>query len=356
VLRLTRHARARVLVATALAPVVLALTATACGADQEPTGSPGAVRVAQDQQRREQLDTERRVLVVSVDGLRSSIFDELGEADLPTFARLRDEGASTLDARTAVEQTETLPDHTGMVTSRRIDADQGGHGVTWNTDEPGTTVQQAAGEPVGSLFSRAHAAGGSTALFTGKSKFSLFQRSWPQGLDRYTYDTNGARLVTKARRDLRREARTVTVLHISAPDLAGHAHGWGSSEYADAVRTVDGWLADILSTVEGKPVLRKHLTILLTADHGGTGLNHVDPTLPEDYTIPFLTWGDGVAEGADLYALNDDYRDPQDGRPGYAMKRQPVRNADVANLALDLLGLRAIPGSTVGTAQDLDLR
>ena len=115
----------------------------------------------------------------------------------------------------------------------------------------------------------------------------------------------------------------MTFLHLSAPDLAGHAHGWGSSEYADAVRTVDGWLADVLGTVEGKPVLRKHLTILLTADHGGTGTNHVDPTLPEDYTIPFLAWGDGVAEGADLYDLNDDYRDPQDGRPGYAMKRQP---------------------------------
>ena len=347
--------RVRALVPAVLAPLLLVtpLAASACSASTAPTSPSSAAAPAAA---REQLDSERRVLVISVDGLRSSIFDELGDADLPTFARLRDEGASTLDARTAVEQTETLPDHTGMITSRRIDADQGGHGVTWNTDEPGTTVQQAAGEPVGSLFSRAHAAGGSTALFTGKSKFSLFQRSWPQGLDRYTYDTNGARLVLKARRDLRREARTVTFLHLSAPDLAGHAHGWGSSEYAEAVRTVDGWLADVLGTVEGKPVLRKHLTILLTADHCGTGLNHVDPTLPEDYTIPFLAWGDGVAEGVDLYDLNDDYRDPQDGRPGYAMKRQPVRNADVANLALDLLGLRAIPGSTVGTAQDLDLR
>lgn len=365
-LRLTR---VRAVVPAVLAPLLLVtpLAASACSASTAPsptvattsatdTRTAATAATTEPSARREQLDTQRRVLVISVDGLRSSIFGELGDADLPTFARLRDQGASTLDARTAVEQTETLPDHTGMVTSRRIDADQGGHGVTWNTDEPGTTVQQAAGEPVGSVFSRVHAAGGSTALFAGKSKFSLFQRSWPRGLDRYTYDTRGARLVAKARRDLRTEARTVTFLHLAAPDLAGHAHGWGSPEYADAVRTVDGWLADVLRTVEGKPVLRKHLTILLTADHGGTGLNHVDATLPEDYTIPFITWGDGVAEDADLYALNDDYRDPQDGRPGYAMKRQPVRNADVANLALDLLGLRAIPGSTVGTAQTLDLQ
>lgn len=350
-LRLTR---VRVLVPAAVAPLLLPLAVTACSASTAPTptiASTGASSTAG----RETLDTERRVLVISVDGLRSSILDEIAE-DLPTFTQLRDEGASTLDARTAVEQTETLPDHTGMVTSRRITAAKGGHGVTWNTDRPGTTVQAAAGEPVGSLFSRAHAAGGSTALFAGKSKFSLFQRSWPAGIDRYTYDTRGARLVAKARRDLRSEARTVTFLHLAAPDLAGHAHGWGSSQYADAVRTVDGWLSDILDTVASKPVLRKHLTILLTADHGGVGLNHVDPALEADYTIPFLAWGDGVAAGEDLYDLNADYRDPQDGRPGYAMARQPVRNADAANLALDLLGLAAIPDSTVGTEQSLDLQ
>jgi hypothetical protein len=74
----------------------------------------------------------------------------------------------------------------------------------------------------------------------------------------------------------------------------------------------------------------------------------------EHYRVPFLTWGAGVA-AADLYDLNPDYRAPRRRRPGYAAERQPVRNGDVANLALDLLGLRAVPGSTIGTAQELDL-
>ena len=320
--------------------------------DAAPTRPAGGAAV--EERRAEQVAGKRRVLVISVDGLRSSVLDELDASEVPTFTRLREEGAGTLDARTVVEQTETLPDHTSMITGRRIDADHGGHGVTWNTDEPGTTVQGAAGEQVGSVFALVHRAGGTTALFTGKSKFSLFQRSWPTAVDRFTLDTRGARLVRKARKDLRRDTRTLTFLHLAAPDLAGHAHGWTSSRYADAVRTVDGWLSDVLATVESKPVLRKHLTIVLTADHGGSGQGHTDPTVLEHHRVPFLTWGKGV-EAADLYTLNPDYKKPRRKRPGYAAARQPVRNGDVANLALDLLGLRAVPGSTIGTAQGLDL-
>lgn len=367
-LRATRRTRPRARAALLTVPALVLVVPAACSAGAPPGAPPGPAAVITTAssptpssttgampREVEQLDTERRVLVVTVDGLRSSVLRELGPEELPVLTRLREEGASTLEARTVVEQTETLPNHTSMLTGRRIDAGLGGHGVTWNTDEPGTTVQEAAGEPVGSLFSRVHAAGGGTALFTGKSKFSLFQRSWPEGLDRYTLREDGARLVALARRDLRREARTVTFLHLAAPDVAGHAHGWGSQEYADAVRAVDGWLGEVLDTVASRPVLREHLTLVLTADHGGSGLGHADPTRPEDYRIPFLAWGDGVAADTDLYVLNEDYRDPGERRPGYAAQRQPVRNADVANLALDLLGLGPIPGSTVGTAQELDL-
>ena len=48
----------------------------------------------------------------------------LGAAGAPTFHRLLDEGAGTLNARTEYEQTVTLPNHTGMMTGRRIDRGQ----------------------------------------------------------------------------------------------------------------------------------------------------------------------------------------------------------------------------------------
>ena len=64
----------------------------------------------------------------------------------------------------------------------------------------------------------------------------------------------------------------------------------------------------------------------------------------------------GVAAGADLYDLNpDDYADPGTRRTTYRKALQPVRNGDLANLALDLLDLDAVPGSEHNSALDLDV-
>jgi len=122
-----------------------------------------------------------QVLVISVDALNPNALRKLGHRKTPNLWRLIDEGAGTLNARSQLEQTVTLPNHASMMTGRRIDASKGGHGVDWNDDLPKrpATVQAAAGHEVQSLFTVAHQAQLSTALFATKTKFSLFQRSWP---------------------------------------------------------------------------------------------------------------------------------------------------------------------------------
>jgi len=134
-----------------------------------------------------------RVVVISVDGLNPDAITQLGESGAPTFHRIVDEGATTFNARSEVEMTNTLPNHTGMVTSRRIDLATGGHGVTWNDDRlVPRTVELAAGQQVGSVFSSLDAAGLSSSLFAAKGKFGLFNRSWPNGVDHTLIRGNNA--------------------------------------------------------------------------------------------------------------------------------------------------------------------
>ncbi|MCW2793425.1 MAG: type phosphodiesterase/nucleotide pyrophosphatase [Nocardioides sp.] len=331
--------------ATALATALLVTTGGACHAASQPAGPSSAPAPAA-------RGTSTRVLAISIDGLNVSAIRQLGHDGAPAFHRLLDEGASTFNARTEVEQTVTLPNHPGMLTGRRIDKRKGGHGVTWDDDRPRTTVQKAAGHAVASVFTRVHQAGGATALFSTKTKFSLYQRSWPKAIDRFTVDENQKALVRKARQDLVDATRQFTFLHVSLPDRTGHASGFMSPAYVDAVKRTDHLIGTVLRTIEDHASLSDDLVVVLTADHGGKGASHSDRTKLYNYRVPFLVWGPGVTAD-DLYALNPDYVDPGKRRPSYA-GAQPVRNGDVANLATDLLGLAAVPGSELDARQDLD--
>jgi predicted AlkP superfamily pyrophosphatase or phosphodiesterase len=309
-------------------------------------------------------DTDKRVvraaeadsvLAISVDGMSVAAVRKLGRKQLPNLYRFMRAGATTTNARTAREMTVTLPNHTGMVTGRRIDAAAGGHGVTWNDDRPTpSTVQEAAGHDVGSVFSVVDAAGGSTALFAAKTKFTLWQRSWPESIDRTTIDASNSRLVDQLVADLGVD-RDFRFLHLSPPDVAGHAHGWMSKPYLRAVRQADALVGRVVKAVNADPTRRAGTTILLTSDHGGHGPTHSNPRLLDDYRIVFMARGAAVDRGVDLYAINPTYQDPGTRRTVYGMRRPPVRNGMIANLALDLLDLPAVEGSELDARMDLRL-
>jgi len=300
-----------------------------------------------------------RVLAVSIDGLNPSAIRRLGHRGAPTLHRLIARGAFTMNARTTRELSKTLPNHTGMLTGRRVDASYRGHGVAWNDDrtEP-ATVDEAAGDKVESVFTSVAAAGRRTAMFAAKTKFSLFKRSWPAAVDRAVIDADNAALVRLARHDLANYSRGFTFVHLSGPDDAGHEHGFMTPAYLGAVRATDRLLGRLVTTIRNHPSLRRHLVLVVTADHGGGGgkRNHADPTLRQNFRIPFLVWGPGVASGVNLYALNRDYRNPGTRRTAYAARKQPVRNSDVANLVTDLLGLPRFAGSEHDARLDLDVR
>jgi len=311
------------------------------------------------------------VIEISIDGLGSSYLEGLICGNqLPNFRRLQLEGAWTLNARNDTSDTTTLPNHTTMLTGRAV-AGADGHNYTADgTPAPGVTVHTNKGSYVASAFDVAHDNGLSTALFGNKSKFSLYRDSYGASagapdlippdngtgkIDRYTYEGTSATFILPAYLDaMNASPLEFSFLHMRDPDTVGHASGWGTPDYNGALKTVDACLGSVLDMVETSPLLQGRTAIVVTADHGGRGLNHSTTTEPLNYTIPFFVWGPGVAANCDLYGLSAATRlDPGTGRPAYADPIQPIRNGDIANLGLNLLGLGPVPGSTINAAQDL---
>lgn len=343
-----------------LGALVGTIAVVGCSFASTPASSvavPQAARSAQLAAAKVAPDTDPQVLVISLDGLNPKALRRLGRTGAPQLWRMIDEGAFTLNARTQVEQTVTLPNHTSMVTGRRIDASRGGHGVTWNDDRLSPpTVQDAAGHDVASVFTQVHARGGRTALYSTKTKFSLWQRSWPTDLDRVgIYEEDDAKVVSTARADLAKADRDLTFVHLGAADKAGHASGWLSRPYLAAVRKLDRLVGLLLADARRKPAL-SDLTVVLTADHGGIpgATTHTPRNRADDYTIPFVVWGPGI-DHRNLYSVNRAYADPRGAQPSLRAKRPPIRNGNVANLALDLLGMGRVPGSIFGRKPALRL-
>lgn len=118
----------------------------------------------------------------------------------------------------------------------------------------------------------------------------------------------------------------------------------------------DTILGTIVDAIEADPDLATTTAIIVTSDHGGPTAEflHYDPTITENYTVPFIVWVPGTTTGTDLYALNSANRaDPGSSQPSRTDPDQPIRTSEVGNLALALLGYASIPGSVENGGQDL---
>lgn len=313
------------------------------------------------------------VIQISVDGLRPDYLQAVINAgNAPNFKRFQEEGVWTNNARTDYTHTITLPNHTSMITGRPVSQPVGmpaqtQHGYTNNGDPLPTTTLHNFTTPdwyKASTFDVLHDAGYSTAMYASKSKFILFDQSYNAAngaphtnggdkIDTFANPENSAVMQSQLLTDIPANHFKYTFVHYADTDDAGHAYGWGSDAYNGAITRIDGYLGQMFNLLQTDPQLAGRTAIVLSADHGGTGLGHGDATLAVDYTIPFYAWGAGVGRG-DLYLINTTSRtNPGASRPTYTSAGQPIRNGDGGNLALDLLGLGPIPGSLINAAQDL---
>ena len=309
------------------------------------------------------------VITVSIDGMGSSYMQTLiDQGKLPHLKQLTEQGAGTTNARADYDITVTLPNHTSMVTSRPI-LGEAGHNWTSNTDPAkGVTLHSHKGAYVASAFDVAHDNGLRTGMWATKTKFKLFSISYDaehgapdttgpdngrNKMDLFLYTNSSPILTEQFVGSMSSNPCQYAFVHFGEADAAGHTHGWGSEPYLAALEKLDPCVGQIMKMMINSPVFKSRATLIVTADHGGLNKDHHDATLPLDYTIPFYIWGAGVTKG-ELYNMNQGIRaSPENGRPDYSAQPQPIRNGDAGNLALSLLGLGPIPGSSINAKQDL---
>ena len=294
---------------------------------------------------------DRALVLISVDGLNP---DALIGGEVSGFATLMNEGAWTSNARTTVEQTHTLPNQASIFTGRSVLGATGTQ-VTFNRDTGGT-LRSVSGAYIPGIFDVAHDHGLTTAFFAEKEKLEFLSRSWDvvNGTPDEVGADNGTGKIDHVRIEPaevllpsflhllgRPSVPELAFLHIAAPDSAGHAEVFMGETYRRAVRRAGTAIERVLRTISRTPSLRARTTVIVTADHGGRGVGHGDASSLDDYRVPFFVWGKGVQSGADLYGLNGRRRDPGEAQVHYR-GRQPIRNLDAAELALELLDLPAL--------------
>jgi len=319
------------------------------------------------------------VIHISLDGLNATYLQQIINAgNAPNLKRLQKEGAWTSNARADHAHTNTLPNHTCMLTGRPVLSPKGMpqmacHGWTTNKAPKLTGRLHDMRNPcigyVASVFDVVHDAGLSTALYATKDKFILYDQSYDETngrqnargrdkIDVYFFADDGpprfsATMQARFLADMAARHFNYAFVHYRDTDSTGHALGWGSSAWLYALRNLDRYVGEVIKLVETDAALAGKTAIILTTDHGGSGFGHDDIVVPEHYTIPILVWGAGVGRG-DLYAMNRDTRvDPGKSRVDCDSASQPIRNGDTGNLALSLLGLGPIPGSVINAKQDL---
>jgi predicted AlkP superfamily pyrophosphatase or phosphodiesterase len=239
------------------------------------------------------------VFVISIDGGKPAT---MRQSQMPVLNHLISEGACTWNAQTIFPPI-TLPAHTSMLTGVPMEQ----HHITWNDWRPTNGIVS-----VPTVFAAAKAAGYSTALFAAKEKFRHLLLT--NTVDQFYYDNanavimlksdNGDKVIKKegciaapvvasnAASYIIAHKPNLCFIHFADPDSVGHQFGWDTPEQKKAFAEADAALGIVMDAIK-KAGLDGSSVVIVTADHGGHDKGH-GKNIPEDMTIPWIAWGQGV--------------------------------------------------------------
>ena len=223
-----------------------------------------------------------KVLLILSDGMRP---DSL--KDIPLVNKLKRKGTYCMNAKT-VTPSVTLPCHMSLFHS--VDPDR--HGILTNTYMPQV-------RPISGLCEQLKQKGKKCAMYYNWEEIrdisrpgSLCLNKFHSGYE-YGLEASNAYLCDCVKKDLNRMDIDFAFLYLLWVDEAGHANGWMSEPYMEAVRKTCSMIEDVIQSVEEK------YTVILTADHGGHDRMH-GTDCAEDMTIPVFLYGNPFEEKKEL--------------------------------------------------------
>ena len=226
---------------------------------------------------------QNKVILISIDGMRS---DGLRACGNPYTGKLEEMCTYTYTGQ-SMNPSVTFPCHFSMthsVTPQR-------HGILTNTYVPQV-------RPVMGIFEKIKNAGGISAMFYGWEP--LRDIASPGALKFSTY----INAYMKESSDTVLTDEAISVIGENKPDFAflymvetdekgGHDNGWMSDEYLRRISIAIDNVKRVIDTFGDE------YSVIIMADHGGHDRSH-GSALPEDMTIPFIAFGNGIESGKEI--------------------------------------------------------
>ena len=233
---------------------------------------------------RKELPMNRAILII-IDGCRVDAMQQVQTAHIESLVSA---GASSFKART-VTPPITLPSHFSLFTSSHPIS----HGVYDNSGRPLPSPSVAGFVEVLAYHHR-HSA----AFFTWEHLRNL----WPPGAINFSLCSNVVQqsdsdhIIADLATNYIVEAQPdFCFIYLERTDFIGHAEGWMSTAYLNAVENADKAVGRVLSGLQ-EAGLRDGYHIIIQSDHGGQGNHH---THPDDavMTIPWIAVGPNIRAG-----------------------------------------------------------
>lgn len=234
------------------------------------------------------------VILIGLDGMSSADFDR---NELPVISSVMDEGCWTLEKR-SVFKTSSAVNWASMFMGAGTELT--GY-TTWGSkmpELPSRVLNEHNIFPtINSILREQRPESEIGAVYEWETIQWLID-SLAVNYFEHADESVSTDITDKAISYIKEKKPTLFTIVYDHPDAEGHGHGWGTEEYHQGVRFLDGEVGRILQAVKDAGIWEK-TTIIITSDHGGKDTNHggIDPS---EYNTPFIIAGKGIRKGGEF--------------------------------------------------------